>query len=170
MEPKSAICCPFLFIPLVIYYLNVNSSWSAADFSLLSVVHSCTPINWADAKRWISTKSTPFPIRWFRSIKNRNSSNSILGAIGSDWSKETISFRFFRLPQASSPIINGWQVTSASINSFSSCRLPWRRWVTQIDVSSKKFQPHFSRKTFLSILPTAVSGISFIISIILGAS
>ena len=124
-------------VPLSSHYLNVNASWSAADFSLLSAVHSGTPVNWADAKRWTSTKPTPFPIRWFLSIKNRNSSNSIVGAIGRDWSKGIISFRFFRLPQASSPTINGWHITSASINSFSSCRLPWWRWVTQIEVSTR---------------------------------
>ena len=64
-QPRSlevALYIPSIFMPLVIFYLNINSSCSAADFSLLSAVHSGTPVNCADAKRWISTKPTPFPI------------------------------------------------------------------------------------------------------------
>ena len=143
MLDKGNIECPYSqwetsrLLRFDIHYLNVNSSWSAADFSLLSAVHSGIPVNWADANRWTSTKPTPFPIRWFLSIKNRNSLNSIVGAIGRDWTSEMISVRFFRLPQASSPTINGWHIASASYNSFSSCRLPWRRWVTQIEVSTR---------------------------------
>jgi len=39
-----------------------------------------------------------------------------------------------------------------------------------LEYCEKKFQHYFTRNTFLSILPTAVSGISSISSIILGAS
>ena len=122
---------------LVIIYLNDNSSWSAADFNFLSAVQSDIPISCVEANRCTSMKPIPFPIRWCLSIKKRISSNSIIGAIGRDCSKEIISFRFCRLPQANSPMINWWHITSASISSFSSCRSPERKWATQMEVSTR---------------------------------
>ena len=46
-----------------IYFLYVKPSCSAAELRFLSAVQSGVPVNWADAKRWTSTKPIPFPIR-----------------------------------------------------------------------------------------------------------
>ncbi len=89
------------------WLLEIRSS-AATACSLLSAVQSLQRSVRQEASRWISINPTPRPFRQLRSMKKRISSSSAFATPGSEWRRAMISFLFLRLPQATSPITNGW--------------------------------------------------------------
>ncbi len=93
-------------------------------YSLLSRVHKLQTSRYELARRCISTSPNPFPERECLSIKYKISLSSSCRTDGRAWSNSRISRRFFKLPQASSPITKGWIRISKDSREFSRSGIP----------------------------------------------
>ena len=135
----------------------------AALARVLSVVQSLLFDRRADTSRCMSIQPSPLPWSFCSDSKCKTSSWLATVDVGRASSKERISARFFRFPQASSPITNGWQSTEPSSRRLRSSRSPFRKWSTQTDVSTRITTAHAlwrRRRTglsFFSVPPSAAS-------------